>query len=157
MGDAEILYVWRNHPLVVALSTRKITVTWNEHIAWLKSCIGSPDRHRIFIIHSESAGAIGVVRFDRNNDAMARLSIVIDPSHLGCGVGPVSLVEGTQKIFKLWPKLEIVDAQVLADNKRAVRAFQKAGFELQPVGALPGHVCFKCRRYNSITGAPNAR
>ena len=137
--DAEALYVLRNNPELIALSTRKITVTWNEHLAWLRACLAAPQEHRIFLLETEKTETIGMIRFDRDNEVTARISIMLTPSYVDKGIGTTSLMELTRKIHVLWPTLRAVNADVLDGNERAVRAFEKAGFKAQKADALPGH------------------
>ena len=148
-SDAKTLFDLRNNPELIALSTRKVSVTWDEHVAWLRNCLSAPQKHRIFLLEVQSLGTVGMIRFDRDNEATARISVMLDPSQTGKGIGTASLIKAIREIRTLWPTLGAVDANVIAGNKRAERAFEKAGFAQSRENPLPGHILFRLSYANS--------
>ena len=144
--DAALLYDWRNDPEIVSRSTKKVTVDWDEHQAWLASCLSAPDEHAIYIIEAQKK-AVGVVRFDRYGEGAAVVSIMLDPHARGHGFGTSALACGTERIVSVWEDLKSVEAFLLEGNDRAIRAFERAGYRKRPASNLEGHLQFQfpCR------------
>ena len=73
LDDAKTIFAWRNLPEIVALSSEKKVVGWDEHLAWFSKCTSAPDAHRIFLV-LEDGRAIGAVRFDRSGASTAAIA-----------------------------------------------------------------------------------
>lgn len=125
--DAKTLYKWRNMPEIIALSSLKKSVRWDEHVDWLKSCLGAPNDHGIFVVVFRGIDA-GVVRFDRIEISRAAISLHLEPSYWGSGLGGEILKASLKRASVNWYELKSVEAVVINSNKRAIRMFERAGF-----------------------------
>jgi len=126
--DARMLFSLRNDPAIVRLGRSKQTVTWAEHLSWFTRALSDEQRRRIFFL-VENDETIGVLRFDKEDEPTeAVVSIYLLEPFRGQGRGPRALALGCAEIFRTWPMLAAVDAIIIADNERSVRAFQLAGF-----------------------------
>lgn len=140
MNDADLLLRWRNDPAIIAHSTRKVSVNREEHMAWLKDCLSSPDTHRIFLIQADGE-EMGVLRYDQTVEEAADVSIYLSPGREGDGIGVTALIDGSLAVFRAWPYLQRIDAYVLETNQRAAFAFVRAGYvDAEPI--LHGHLRF---------------
>lgn len=147
LTDAKQLFDWRNHPQIVSLSTFRETVEWDSHQSWLKRCLSRPGNYRIFMIVDEETD-IGMVRFERINENVARVSVYLSPSRAGQGLGVSAIKTGTRRIFSLWPELRRIDAYVREENLRGARAFKKAGYLVTQGSLLSGHLLMVRERHS---------
>ena len=84
LSDDRDLFRWRNDPETRVWSRDTSDVSWDEHLAWLKSTLRSPNR-RLLIAENER-GAVGTVRLDLLDGAW-EMSWTVAPEHRGKGVG----------------------------------------------------------------------
>lgn len=127
LDDAELLFEWRNHPQIVALSSQNKKVDWPEHRAWFENCLREENKHQIFFAMSKDT-EIGVVRFDLHEPGRAVISVYLHPDWWGSGLGADAIDLGVASITELWQKLAVIEANAIATNRRAVRVFEKCGF-----------------------------
>lgn len=137
--DARTIFAWRNLPEIVALSSEKKVVGWDEHLAWFSKCLSAPDTHRILLV-VEDGREIGAVRFDRSDASTAAISVYLLSPHTGRGLGARAISAGIEAIAEAWPGLTRVLAFVLTDNIRGQRSFEKAGFTIAAAPAKLDHV-----------------
>jgi len=127
LDDAELLFEWRNHPQIIALSSHKKKVDWPEHLAWFRNCISEEHKHQIFFVMSKDT-EIGVVRFDLRGTGRAVISVYLHPDWWGSGLGADAVRLAVARIIDLWRGLAVIEANVIVTNRRAVRVFEKCGF-----------------------------
>jgi UDP-2,4-diacetamido-2,4,6-trideoxy-beta-L-altropyranose hydrolase len=151
-GDAETIFNWRNHPAIVAFSTLKITVSWEEHSNWLERQLRDSDHHRIFIAALE-AKPVGMTRFDKADTGNAIVSAYLDPSLTGRGIGPQMIRNATENILECWLSIKGVDAEILEDNKTGQRGFAKAGYKKQETRPQEGHILYTFSRSDDESDA----
>jgi RimJ/RimL family protein N-acetyltransferase len=130
-GDVHKLFELRNHPANIPLSESGKPIGWTDHEAWFARCLRESDRNSICLIQDRKE-TIGVVRFHREDAHTARVSIYLLPEATGRGIGTRALQLACHDIAFRW-NLQTIVASILADNKRSLVAFAKAGFSL--VGA----------------------
>lgn len=126
-SDERTLLAWRNDPWIVALSASRRAVTPAEHHRWLEQAL---DRtlHLLYVIESPPGRGIGSIRFDRESDEAASVSIYLLRPHVGRGIGVAALRDGCTAAFHAWPRLREIRARIRAENDHSIRAFTKAGF-----------------------------
>jgi len=134
LSDRAAVFAWRNDPFIVSLSASRRTVSWDEHVAWYDRVIAA-DAHLLLIVEHEGAG-IGTVRFDREGEAAALVTIYLLQAFVGRGLGTPVLREACQIAFRRWPAVSGLEARIQAGNARSIRAFEKAGFRQVPSGDL---------------------
>jgi RimJ/RimL family protein N-acetyltransferase len=120
-ADSDRLREWRNDPETVAASLRGRSVEPEEHEAWLARVLDDPEE-RLFIVEEEGE-PVGQVRLQRH--ANGRLEV-----HIGLAAGARGRGLGRQTLELAWKEAggEPVNARVLADNERSLRAFAAVGF-----------------------------
>ena len=126
-SDTNLIFGWRNDPLIISLSKEKKTVTNYEHQKWLTECLNNSDQYKIYIIRV-SYRDIGMSRFERLSTSSCKISIYLTPSFWGKGLGVESIQMACTQCFKDWPELNQIIAEVLVSNERAWKAFIHSGF-----------------------------
>jgi RimJ/RimL family protein N-acetyltransferase len=133
--DAGRVLAWNNAADVRARSIDPRPIAADDHARWFAGRLGDP--HGRFWIVLLDATPIGVVRIDREREpSLGRISIVLDPSVRGRGLG--RRVIGLACAADGGP----IVAEILADNLVSRTAFEAAGFVRQPdppaaAGAAP--------------------
>jgi len=127
-SDAETIFKWRNDPSIMAKGFLQRAVSWDEHLAWFNEMVQT-DARIMFIILQEKI-PVGQVRFDRESDAAAEISIYMAPGHEGQGLGVLGMLRGCFETFHYWDIDQIV-ARVRQDNYEGKRAFIKAEFTVK--------------------------
>lgn len=127
INDIKITYEWRNDESVRKYFFDNKFITYQEHVAWFSDAIGSNNRCMLMIMMNDQE--IGVLRFDLKHD-IAEVSIYIDPSYHGQGLGSISLKGSFSIIKKLYPQTTKLIAKILPQNVASQNAFTKAGFNL---------------------------
>jgi RimJ/RimL family protein N-acetyltransferase/SAM-dependent methyltransferase len=155
-SDEQLVFQWRNDPWIVSLSTNRRRVSREEHAAWFRSVLGSPER-LLFIVESGDGTPAGTVRLDRERQDAAVLTIYLIRSFTGRGLGPRAIEAACRASFQAWPLLDRIVAYIRADNQASRKAFARSGFSPGPVGdSTPeGHVEV-VRLRGSVCGAEAA-
>lgn len=125
--DADMVFPWRN-----AASTRRYIhdprpLELPAHRAWFAARSADPDCD--LLIASASEVPCGVLRFDISG-ARAEVSIYLDPSATGSGVGAAVLHAGSEWLARQRPNVSLIEATVLTGNDASARAFAAAGYRL---------------------------
>lgn len=120
LGDARLLFDWRNDPETCAASLSPGPVSWDGHIGWLERVIGDPNR---MLLIFEEDGPVGTVRLDGGE-----LSWTVSPDHRGRGIGKAMVLEA----MSLGPTF----ARIKRDNLASQRVAYHAGFRLAEDGPL---------------------
>lgn len=136
LDDAPVLFAWRNDPETRRASRNEEPVTWEGHVAWLKTTL-TDTRRRLFI--AEHVGhAVGTGRVDLHPhldqsvvSEHAELSLTIAPEFRGCGYARQVIDALVQEAASLGVKA--CEAFVKPDNAKSLRAFYAAGFSAPPV------------------------
>jgi SAM-dependent methyltransferase/RimJ/RimL family protein N-acetyltransferase len=135
-GDCALVHSWRNDPFIVANSTSRREVPWDEHRRWFETVLGSP-AHLILIVLVDGEAA-GLARFERA-DGAAVISVYLLQPFTGRGAGVEAISAASALCLGRWGLP--VHALVRGGNAGARRAFAKAGFGLTQSGDAPeGHV-----------------
>jgi RimJ/RimL family protein N-acetyltransferase len=124
--DAATILRWRNDPWIVSLGKGGRTVSPDEHAAWMKRVLASPD-HVLFVVQVGGADA-GLVRLDRIEGAAALVTIYLMQPFIGKGHGSSALRAAVSAGFKAWPDLRALHAEVRRDNAASLRLFARCGF-----------------------------
>jgi dTDP-4-amino-4,6-dideoxygalactose transaminase/RimJ/RimL family protein N-acetyltransferase len=133
MGDAERVFRWRNDPSIVAKGLLQRPVAWEEHAAWFRETVEGDSR--ILFILEDRETAVGQVRFDRESETQAAISVYLAPGLTGRGLGVPGIRRGCWEAFRRWD-IRTVIARVRAENAAARRAFEKADFRAPDAGAV---------------------
>jgi len=144
MQDAEMVFLWRNSPFILARGSSQKEVAWEEHLQWFcETVVGSRRKMLIVLVNGQ---AVGQVRFDRVDDDTATISAYLIETHTGRGLGVDAIRIGCNILFNDLPVARIV-ACVREDNGAADSGFRKAGFVPSETGLCPaGHYTLVLRR-----------
>ena len=127
ISDADQILAWRNDPWILANSATKEVVTPEAHVKWLINSLAS-NHHLIYIIEAPEGVGMGVLRFRRQDDASADISIYLLKSFTGKGIGVPAICEGCRLAFGHWSHIRTIRAYILTSNEPSLKAFTKAGF-----------------------------
>ncbi len=127
--DSETLFRWINDPDTVRFNAPYAPVPWANHVAWFDSLGKAHDRVVLAIRLNDSI--IGVVqlidihRVHRSAELTTRIGSDADRGN-GYGTEAIKLA-----IDFAWRDLNLqrVWLRVFADNARAIKAYEKAGFQ----------------------------
>lgn len=126
--DSENLFQWRNHPGIRAVSRSTNEIDWKNHQRWFASVLADPEKMLLIGLRSESA--VGVVRFDKQNDE-AEISIYVIPGSGAPGTGQSLLQSAEQWLAANHSEIRKVRAHVLGANERSQRLFSGAGYQIE--------------------------
>ena len=126
--DCEILFHWRNLPEIIELGSSQKSVQWNEHEAWFNSALKSP-KCIIYIITFKKE-PIGQLRFDREDQQRADISIYIVSQFIGKGLGRVAIREACKKLFNEKGSIREINALIREENIASIKAFERVGFKV---------------------------
>ncbi|MCG2578878.1 UDP-2,4-diacetamido-2,4,6-trideoxy-beta-L-altropyranose hydrolase [Dechloromonas sp. XY25] len=127
--DARMLHLWRNDPGVRQHTFDPSPIPWESHKAWFEAALS--DSQRVVLIGQMGGTDVGCVRFDIRpapNDHQARISIYLDPAHLGEGLAAPLLIAADAWLRDARPAISSTIAEVMADNEASRRAFLRAGY-----------------------------
>ena len=150
-SDIDVMYQWRNEPLIVELSTSRKKVTWQEHHEWVLNSL--KDINKIIYIIQFKDIPIGQIRYDKNENDEIVLSVYLSEDYASKGLGPEAIRQGNALIRKCWSVPSII-ARVRVENKRAIKNFTKIGFKefkRETIDNLQ-HICFVFSFKNKIDG-----
>ena len=127
--DCEMVFAWRNHPTIIALSGSGQNVSKAEHTAWFNRAVSSPDRLMFKIL--AGTAPVGQLRFDLSAPTTCIVSIYVLPEHAGGQHGRTALLKGLSRLRTHWPAVTQVIAEVIPSNASAQRFFTGLGFAPQ--------------------------
>ncbi len=125
MDDAERLWEWANDPAVRAVSFHPDPIPWKTHCAWLRRKL--EDGRVLLLIAETDAGPAGMVRFEREEDGNAVVSVIVAASARGRGWGSKIIAAGTRR-FADTSGCTLVRAYIKPGNRASVSVFERAGY-----------------------------
>lgn len=132
--DASLLFDWANEAQVRLNSISRTDISWEGHIAWLKSKLNNGTTY-MFILEDENT-PIGQIRFDKIGSAY-EVDYSIDKHFRGQGFGTVVVNEGIKKLRKQTDSAVI--AKVWERNIASIKVFKKLGFIHKGRESCNGH------------------
>ena len=124
-SDCRDLWLWRNHPAVRRYFFNRKRISWQEHKEWFYSKVKDGDA-RIYIA-KRGKDKVGVIRFEEAM-AVVRVSVNLNPSFFGRGLGSKIIKLGTEKLLNEMKTKKPVVAETTKDNIVSQKAFSKAGY-----------------------------
>lgn len=128
IDDALDVLRWRNDPHTRAMSRDDSMLEAQAHLDWFARAVEDPDR--LLLIGEHAAASVGMVRFDRLDQAW-EVSINIAPEARGQGHGAPLLGAGLAAFAAAHPGVEVL-AVIRPDNAASLRLFEGLGF--RPAG-----------------------
>lgn len=134
MDDAFAIWEWRNTiPSEHLVADRHPTL--EEHLKWFEQALLDPKR----CLYVSGTPPIAHLRLDLIDTNTAAVSIIMDPSARGKGVGLQLLTSATD--LSQDAEFNILTAQVYFENAASVALFVKAGYTQS--GPIDGFYDFK--------------
>ncbi|WP_373056145.1 GNAT family N-acetyltransferase [Zunongwangia sp. H14] len=125
--DLELLYLWRNHAHTRENSFDKSVISLSSHKSWFDKMINS-NLITTYILEVDHIPA-GTIRFDVENEGVAKINYLVDPLQQGKGLGTALLKLGVHKFFAENAEIKKVYGLVFRQNKASVRIFEKLSFK----------------------------
>jgi UDP-2,4-diacetamido-2,4,6-trideoxy-beta-L-altropyranose hydrolase len=128
-NDIDYLFEWANDSITRENSYDQKKINYTSHINWVHNKLNSSDC-MFLIFEDASKHKIGFVRFDKSEQESWVISINIAPPERGKGYS-VELLRRAVSYFTSIRGEEIIKAYIKKVNTASIRAFERAGFELQ--------------------------
>jgi UDP-2,4-diacetamido-2,4,6-trideoxy-beta-L-altropyranose hydrolase len=125
-GDSKLLFEWRNHPSIRAISINSDPIPWESHQQWFDKVL--QDANRPLYIAEQAGTAVGVIRFEIDN-TQAVVSLYLAPDKNGRGLGTQLLLLGEQQLLQGRPEILKIVATVLEGNEASHRLFRRCGYQ----------------------------
>jgi UDP-2,4-diacetamido-2,4,6-trideoxy-beta-L-altropyranose hydrolase len=127
LNDAVLTHAWRNHEHTRSVSRASDPIELDAHRDWLAKALIDPRRH--LWIACVGRVEVGVVRFDDDiASGECEVSLYLDPSLHGLGLGLAVLLAGEAARAGVNPEVQHFVATVLPQNRSSRRMFQRAGY-----------------------------
>lgn len=152
VGDALLLWEWRNDPEVRAWSFHSEPVAWESHCAWLEGKLASDDC-RLWIL-LEDGVPTAQVRYDRRG-AEAEVSFAVAAPFRARGLG-TTLLRLSAPLACRELLVKRLTALVKRENVASIRAFERANFRRVAEVSDP-EPCLKFERACTSTAADAGR
>jgi len=126
--EKELVRRWRNHPDVKRWMYSSETISSEEHHRFIEG-LSRTDRSFYWLVKKggEPIGVIYLTKTDFKN-RNAYLGIYADPRSKGSGYGR-NLVASLKELVFGVADFHTLKLEVFEDNERAIRFYQKAGFQ----------------------------
>ncbi len=124
-ADAAMMWRWRDDLATRSASRQDQSIPFETHQAWLDEALSNPQRR--LRIANVGLRDVGVIRFDRMDAGTWEVSLYLDPSLHGLGLGAAMLRQGEADLLAGVGPVT-VHAEVLATNPASFRLFVAAGY-----------------------------
>lgn len=121
MKDCEQVYQWQKQPFLRQYFTVPDIPTFIEHKLWFSKALSSKN-HQLYIIYNQGI-AVGSLRLDSKKEKSYEISILIEPSSQGKGIGLSAL-----KQLPTIVNSATIIANVHRENKASHKLFISANF-----------------------------
>jgi UDP-2,4-diacetamido-2,4,6-trideoxy-beta-L-altropyranose hydrolase len=125
-GDMRRLWGWSNDVDVRQQSFDQSPITWADHVSWFRARQEDP-QSSMYVVELPPGVPVGVVRFESEEDGSAVISIALDPSQRGRGLGRQAIREACARA-RDEAGVSRIYAFIKPDNAPSIRAFEAAGF-----------------------------
>jgi UDP-2,4-diacetamido-2,4,6-trideoxy-beta-L-altropyranose hydrolase len=131
IDDMLDVLAWRNDPIAIAMS-KTGAVSEVQHRAWFPGAINSPNR--VLLIAEEAGKKLGMVRFDRSDDAwLTSINLAAESRGQGLGQRVLDLAIQASGCSPLL-------AEIRDGNIPSIRIFERCGF--RQISATDGWLHF---------------
>jgi spore coat polysaccharide biosynthesis predicted glycosyltransferase SpsG/RimJ/RimL family protein N-acetyltransferase len=129
MSDASSLFDWRNDVHVRAVSRDNRPLTWENHVAWLRSVLADPNRKLLVAVLDWTLA--GTVRFDEIGKSPHEweISIALSQEKRGQGLGDRLLKAAEDNLRSQCEGPVRISALVKADNHTSSKLFARNGYD----------------------------
>jgi UDP-2,4-diacetamido-2,4,6-trideoxy-beta-L-altropyranose hydrolase len=145
--DGSLLWKWANEPTVRAVSFSSQPISWSQHLEWFNRKLKDLNCY-FFIAIDRDKIPIGQIRFDREEEDSAVISITIAPEKRGFGYGSLAINLAVNEIFHKTYIHQIV-ALIKSENLASIRVFEKIGFQNAGTIFVQGCLALKYVKYKN--------
>ncbi|SFN73677.1 GNAT family N-acetyltransferase [Salegentibacter flavus] len=124
--DLYLTYSWANDQKVREFSFNKDKITLKEHASWFFSKLENTNSE-YYLLEVQGVAA-GSIRFDLEEESIAKINYLLDPKFTGKGLGTYLLENGIQFLMENRPLVQMVYGYVLKENIPSIKIFQKLSF-----------------------------
>tara|TARA_R110000824_G_scaffold219743_2_gene406728 strand:- start:1907 stop:2347 length:441 start_codon:yes stop_codon:yes gene_type:complete len=126
--DASLIFDWRNDEAARKASASSDPLDWLEHCEWLQSRLETSSSEKVFMAEENEGHPVAYGRILHRPKNMATISICVDPSLRGQGIGTRVIKLLRDKIIKgkRTPVAIIKDTNIISQQ-----AFIANGFRLR--------------------------
>jgi UDP-2,4-diacetamido-2,4,6-trideoxy-beta-L-altropyranose hydrolase len=122
--DSEVIWLWRNDPVMRAMAKTSEPIVWADHLRWFEDALRS-DASALYLLEADDRPA-AMINFDSVED-FATVSINVNPGMRGRGIGRRALVMACEHYEAVAAPSSVL-AEVKAVNEPSLRLFRRAGF-----------------------------
>lgn len=146
--DAQLLWNWRNDPVVRSASFSGQSISWEEHCDWMAQSLDDKDCQ--IWVAEETGCPLATLRAKKTREGGAELAITVAPEFRGQGLAPFLIRMAVQRAATTWGLSEI-QALIKPQNLSSIKAFEDAGFEFHGPAKVKGCdavryvACSSCR------------
>jgi UDP-2,4-diacetamido-2,4,6-trideoxy-beta-L-altropyranose hydrolase len=139
IGDAETVFAWQTNPDIRRYFRISRAPSWDEHVAWLEGKLADPEAFLWLIMDGKLA--CGILRLERESPGVFEVSILIDPTRQGRGLGLAALA-----LARAEKPASLLCAEVLGGNEASHALFTRAGYVSEDgrYAQRPGAVAIIC-------------
>jgi UDP-2,4-diacetamido-2,4,6-trideoxy-beta-L-altropyranose hydrolase len=130
LPDALLLFRWRNHSSVRAVSKNPEPIVYEDHKHWLNSVTVSSDRW--MWVAEVGRLPVGSLRFDLLGPGRVEVSLYLDPDLQGLGLGARMLSAGEKVLKEKFTNAVMIEATVVEGNIASQKLFQACGYSGGP-------------------------
>lgn len=125
--EADILR-WRNDRIARMMSDKQDIIAEDEHAKWYKTKLTNAN-YCIYMAIGDLDVKLGMIRFDKLDKGIARVSINLAPDRREKGLGKKLLQRGIDMYLAVNRDVTIIEAIIKNENKISEHIFSQAGFE----------------------------
>ena len=127
-ADGTMLLNWRNDPRIRRYFRNPAVIGLDQHLEWFTRALS--DESRLILVVCRGQTPVGCVRFNLDGDS-AEVSIYIDPSCHGSGLGSGVLRAALDFLHAERPWVNVCSAEVLTENVASEAMFANCGFHVR--------------------------
>jgi spore coat polysaccharide biosynthesis protein SpsF len=128
-SDCDRLFKWANDQRVRRNAFNTKYISYNEHLHWFNRKMKESGT-KIFILELGSKRKpVGQVRFERIGKNKYKIDISIDSNYHNQGIGTSGLRKCCEYLINKYKAKSLI-AQVKSKNRKSIRCFKKAGFNI---------------------------
>lgn len=142
-GEMEIVFQWANSPIIRKYSFSTTQIDWESHQVWYQEKIKNSNC-KYYILFS-GGKPIGSIRFDLENNHLAKINYLVAPGTEGKGLGTFLLETGILRLLTESPQIQGVYGLVYKQNIPSMKIFEKLGFSFQKESSSIGRFSKKVK------------
>jgi len=127
-ADVELLFEWRNHPLVRQVPGQSQPLGFDDHRTWLSTTLSCQKSMVLIVMLGDRP--VGTVRHHIEGD-VSEVSVIVDPLYRGLGLATYALVASETSILDRWAGLKEIKATVANNNLASRHVFGQIHYNVR--------------------------